>query len=106
MGFRKSAFTGQSLRWNSFHSQKHKTNLILILTHRDLAICSPERLPSELDKIKFIEQTYGYLEHVIKLFMAKKIKKFPALLKFGPKDALPIYVSHGSVLFLPGWNSK
>ena len=48
--YRKPTFTGQYLRWNSFSPRKRKTNLILILTHRALAICSPERLPSELDK--------------------------------------------------------
>ena len=48
--YRKPTFTGQYLRWNSFSPRKRKTNLILTLTHRTLAICSPERLPSELDK--------------------------------------------------------
>ena len=52
--YRKPIFTGHCLRWNSFGPQKRKTNSNLILTHRALAICSPERLPSELNKIKFI----------------------------------------------------
>ena len=46
-------FTGQYLRWNSLSRQERKTNLIL-LTYRVLFLCSSERLPSELDKIKFI----------------------------------------------------
>ena len=69
---------------NSFSLQKRITNLILTLTHRALDICSLERLPSELDKIKFIIQTNGYPEHVIKLLTAKKMKQFHALPKFGP----------------------
>ena len=77
----KPTFTGQYLHWNSFSPQKHKTNLILTLIHQALAICSLDRLPSKLDKIKFILQTNGYPEHVIKAFMAKKLKKFDALPK-------------------------
>ena len=52
--YRKPTFIGQYLRWNFFSPRKRKTNLILTLTHRALAICSTERLPSELGKIKFI----------------------------------------------------
>ena len=81
--YRKSTFTGQCLRWNFFSPRKRKTNLILTLTYRALAICSPERLPSEIDDIKFILLTNGYHEHVIKLFMTMKMKQFHALPKFG-----------------------
>ena len=85
--YRKPTFTGQYLRWNSFSPRKRKTNLSLTLTHRALAICS-ERLPSELDKIKFILQTNGYPENVIKSFMAKKMKQFHAVPKFGLEKCL------------------
>ena len=81
----------QKLRWNSFSPRKRKTNLILTLTHRALAICSPEKYPSELDKIKFILLTNGYPEHVIKSFMTKKMKLFHALLKFG-LEKCPFYL--------------
>ena len=87
----KPTFTSQYLRWNSFSPRKRKTNLILTLAHRALAICSPERLPLELDKIKFILQNNGYLEHVIKSFMAMKMKQFYALPKFGPEKC-PVYL--------------
>ena len=89
--YMKLTFTGQYLRWNSFNPQKRKTNLILMLTHRALALCCPEKLPSELDKITFILQTNGYPEHVIKSFMAKKMKQFQALPKFGPEKC-PVYL--------------
>ena len=89
--YRKLTFTRQYLCWNSFSPRKRKTNLILILTQQALAICSPERLPSELGKTKFILQTNGYPEHVIKSFMAKKMKQFNALPKFGPKKC-PVYL--------------
>ena len=62
--YRKPTFTIQYLRWNSFSPQKLKTNLILTLTHRALAICSPKKLPSELSKVKFIFTAYP--EHVTK----------------------------------------
>ena len=89
--YRKPTFTSLYLRWNSFSPRKRKTNLILTLTHRALAICSPERLPSELDKIKSILVTNGYPEHVIKSFMAMKMKQFHALPKFGPEKC-PVYL--------------
>ena len=71
--------------------QKCKINLILTLTHWALAICSPERLPLELDKIKLILLTNGYPEHVNKSFMAMKMKQFHALPKFGPEKC-PLYL--------------
>ena len=57
--YRKPAFTGQYLHWNSFSPHKRQTTLILILINWALAICSPLRLPLEVDKIKFILQTNG-----------------------------------------------
>ena len=48
----------------------------------------------------------GYPKHVIKSFMAKNMRQFHVLPKFGTKDAPSIYVCHGSVLFLPGLKSK
>ena len=57
--YHKPTFNCQYLRWNSFSTQKRKTNLILTLTRRALAVCSPERLLSELDKIKLFLQTNG-----------------------------------------------
>ena len=71
--------------------RKCKTNLILTLTLWALAICSPERLPLELDKIKSILLTNGYPEHVNNSFMAMKMKQFHALPKFGPEKC-PLYL--------------
>ena len=64
----KPTFTSQYLRWNFFSPGKRKTNLILTLTHRALAICFAEKLPSDLNKIKLILQTNGYPEHVSSRF--------------------------------------
>ena len=65
---RKPTFTSQYLRWNSFSPRKRKTNLI-----------------------KFILLTNGYPEHVMKSFMAMKMKQFHALPKFGPEKC-PVYL--------------
>ena len=70
---------------------KRKTNLILTLTHRAFAICSSERLSSELDKIKFILQTNENPEYIIKSSMAKKMTQCHALPKFGPEKC-PVYL--------------
>ena len=97
--YQKPTVTSHYLCWNSFSAQKRKTNLILtLLTHRALAICSPERLPSELHKIKFILLTNGYPEHVIKSFIAMKMKQIHALPNLDPKDAPSIYVSNRLVV--------
>ena len=86
--YRKPTFICHYIRWNSSSPKKRKSNLIPTLTHRALAICSPEILPSELNKTKFILQTYGYPKHVIKLFMARKMKLFHVLPKFGPERSI------------------
>ena len=89
--YRKPTFTGQYLHWNSISFWKRIINLILTLTYRILGICSPERLPSELDKIKFILLTNGYPEHFTLLFRAKKMKQFHALPKFEPEKC-PVFL--------------
>ena len=45
---------GQHLHWNSFGLKKRKTNLIGILVHRALEICSHEKFSSEVNKTKNI----------------------------------------------------
>ena len=103
--YRKPPITSQYLCWNFFSPQKCETKLLLTLTHRVLAICS-EKLRSKLDDIKFMLQPNGYLEHVIESFMAKRISNFTLCLNLDGKDAPSIYISHGSVLFLPGLKSN
>ena len=57
---RKLTFTGQYLRWNSLQSSETQNSLNPDIP-RDLAIFSRERFPSQVDKIKFILLTNGYL---------------------------------------------
>ena len=91
--YRKPTFTGQYLRWNFFSPRKRKTNLILTLTHRALAsvLLKDCHRNYELDQIKFILLINGYPEHVIKSFLAMKMKQFHALPKLGPEKC-PIYL--------------
>ena len=62
--YRKSTFTGQYLRWNSFSPQKRKINLIGTLVHRAFMICFKSKLDPELGKIhsffrKWLPGTYN-----------------------------------------------
>ena len=50
--YRKPAFTGQYIRWNSFSPKTRKISLIKTLVYRALMICSKTKLGLELDKIK------------------------------------------------------
>ena len=58
--FRKSTFTGQYVRWNSFCDKRRKTNLVKTLVHRAKTICSEEKLPNELEYIRSMLINNGY----------------------------------------------
>ena len=89
--YRKPTFTGRYIRWNSFSSSKRKTNLICTLTHRALAICSPEKLQPELDKIRFILLNNNYPDYIIQSSISKTITQFNKPSHFGPKKC-PVYL--------------
>ena len=63
--YRKPSFSGQYNRWDSFGPKSRKNNLIGTLVHRALAICSPSKLPQEIDFIRSILCSNGYPENVI-----------------------------------------
>ena len=60
--YRKLTFTGQYIHWNSFGPKQRKSNLIDILTHRALKICSKPTLKHKLDNIFSILVKNGYPE--------------------------------------------
>ena len=60
--YRIPTFTGQYLRWESFSPTKQKTNLISILVHRALMICTKSKLNEEIKHIKNILLDNGYPE--------------------------------------------
>ena len=73
--YRKRTFTGQYLRWNSFSPQKRKINLIGILVHRAVMICSKSKLNPELGKIRSILLENGYPEHAINSGFKRKLQQ-------------------------------
>jgi len=87
--YRKSIFFGQYTRWNSLGPPKRKTNLIGILVHRVLAICSKNKLQQELDYIRSILRDNGYPENIINSNISKKITQFQEQPK-GPQK-FPVY---------------
>ena len=63
--YRKPTFTGLYTRWNSHCEKRRKTNLAKTLVHRARMICSPEKLPGELEFIRSTLISNGYPERVI-----------------------------------------
>ena len=89
--YRKSTFTGEYMKWNSFAPKKRKVSLIHTLTWRALSICSPCRLNDEMKQIKSILLQNGYPERVIETQMAYKLDKFKQELQHGAK-LCPLYI--------------
>ena len=89
--FRKPTFTGQYFRWDSFGPTKRKTNLIKILVHRALMICSKSKLQHELENISSILRNNGYPETIIQITMSKKIALFNRKPKQG-RQKCPVYL--------------
>jgi len=69
---RKSTFTGQYLRWNSFRPHKRKIILIGTLVHRAFMICSKGKLDPKVDKILILLENV-YPENLIKSTIKRKL---------------------------------
>lgn len=89
--YRKPTFTGQYVRWNSFCPKKRKLNLIGTLVHRALVICSPNKLPGELDNIRNILVDNGYPIDIVNSTIDRKIKRFHTPATYGPNKC-PVYI--------------
>ena len=89
--YRKPAFTGQYIGWNSFCPMKRKTNLILTLVHRALVICLKSTFQNEHSNIRTILINNGYPEAVINTIITKKINQFCRPTQLGPKKR-PVYL--------------
>ena len=83
--YRKSDFTGQYIRWNSFCSMKWKINLISTLVYRALVICSESNLQNKLSNIRSILINNGYTEVVINTAITRKMNQFRRPTQSGPK---------------------
>ena len=73
--YRKSTFTGQYLRWNSFSPHKRKINLIDTLVHRAFMICSKGKQDPEHDKLRSILLENGYPKHLINSTLKQKLQQ-------------------------------
>ena len=89
--YRKPSFSGQHNRWDSFGPKSRKNNLIGTLVHRALEICSPSKLPQEIDFIRSILYSNGYPENVINSRIKRKIEQFKLPPKEGPEKC-PVYL--------------
>ena len=89
--FRKKTFTGQYQRWDSFSPERIKINLIHMLVHRAMNICSKSKLNGELDNIRQILLKNGYPAGVIDENIREKMIKYSQGKQFGPKKC-PTYL--------------
>ena len=69
--FRKKTFTGDYISWGSFNPISRKINLISCLTSRANKICSPSKLPDELENITKIFKDLGYPDDIIRRTIRK-----------------------------------
>ena len=83
--YRKPSFSCQYNRWDSFGPKSRKNNLIGTLAHQALAICSPSKLPQQIDFIGLIVCSKGYPENLINSRIKRKIEEFILPLKEGPE---------------------
>ena len=75
--YRKPAFTGQYMSWNSFSPKTRKIRLITIIGHGAATICSNTKLGSEREKIELIIEN-GYQADVLLFCINQKLANFAA----------------------------
>ena len=89
--YRKPAFTGQYLRWESFISLKRKKSLISTLMHLTLMICTKRSLNGEIKGIKKILLDNSYSKNRVIAQIAKKIAQFCTVKQLAPEKC-PMYL--------------
>ena len=89
--FRKKTFTGLYQRWDSFCPMSMKLNLIDMLVHRAVKICSKSQLTDELEKVRSILVGNGYPLEVIEKNINLKLKKYECAPTLGPRKC-PVYL--------------
>ena len=85
--YRKLTFTGLYTRFDSFSARKQKVSLINCLIDRTYKISSEKFLQSDLEKLKFIFLSNGYLERILDRAFNQSKKDKP----IGPTKC-PIYL--------------
>ena len=84
-------FLVNNIRWESFSPRKRKTNLIAMLVHRALMICTKNKLKQQIDFIKNILLDNGYPEDIVLKHISKKIAQFYTAKPFG-SEKCPVYL--------------
>ena len=89
--YRKPTFAGQYQNWNSFCPKQRKINLIDVLIHRAIQICSKCHIDDELQNIKEILSENGYPTSLIEDRIRRMIRLSATSVRYGPKKC-PIYL--------------
>ena len=89
--YRKKTFNELYQRWESFSPERNKINLIHMLVHRAVKICSKQLLDDELNNIRSILLDNGYPKYVIESGIKNKLLKFSSASEYGPKKC-PVYL--------------
>ena len=89
--FRKKTFTGLYQRWDAFSPEQVKINLIHMLVHRAVSICTKSMLEEELGKIREILLNNGYPSDIVDKNIRLKLSKYGEAQQFTPKKC-PVYL--------------
>ena len=106
--YRKSTFTGQYIRWNSFCLMKRKISLISTHVHRASVTCSESTLQNELCDIRTILINNGYPKWphkvVINIAITRKMNQFRRPAQLGKKKC-PVYL-YFTCRIMSRWGTK
>ena len=73
--YRKPTFTGEYVRYEAYCHKKRKLALIRTLVNRAQKICSPERLSTELKRLKSIFLSNGYPAYLVSKIITSELAK-------------------------------
>ena len=82
--YRKPTFSGTYQKWNSFAPKSRKINLLGLIVHRALNICSTSTLSEELANIKTIFKNSGYPGYIVERTVKNKLANSAKGVMFGP----------------------
>ena len=85
--YRKPTFTGNYVRYDSFCHKRRKTSLVRTLVNRASKLCSIEKLPNELERLKSIFSDNGYPDYLVN----RLIKDECSPKRFGP-NRFPLFI--------------
>ena len=89
--YRKPTFAGQYQHWNSFCPMQRKINLIDVLIHRAIKICSKAHVENEFSNIRRILSDNGYPILLINERIKRKLGLSAANPMYGPQKC-PVYL--------------